>query len=228
MRSATTTGTLLVGWVVCPQCATRAGVDAELRWCCPGCLAVGTARPTEQDSLTHELRAEVKRLRAENVALRDGRAEAMEDARLAQAEVERLNEGIQRLQDKIEHMDGVDIERLQEIERLRAALAEMLESFTEPEDDNDILRRARAALGRGPMTDNTYTDLTRIGELLRERDKLREALRRQAIGRTRRVNGQHGPLLMHCAQCFSTWPASEPERHGDDCLCVNPGPSVND
>lgn len=33
-----------------------------------------------------------------------------------------------------------------EVERLRAALAEMLESFTEPEDDNDILRRARAAL----------------------------------------------------------------------------------
>ena len=30
--------------------------------------------------------------------------------------------------------------------RLRAALTEMLESFTEPEDDNDILRRARAAL----------------------------------------------------------------------------------
>lgn len=35
-----------------------------------------------------------------------------------------------------------------ENERLRAALTEMLESFTEPEDDNDILRRARAALGR--------------------------------------------------------------------------------
>jgi hypothetical protein len=34
-----------------------------------------------------------------------------------------------------------------EIARLRAALAEMLESFTDPEDDNDILRRARAALG---------------------------------------------------------------------------------
>ena len=34
-----------------------------------------------------------------------------------------------------------------ENERLRAALSEMLESFTEPEDDNDILRRARAALG---------------------------------------------------------------------------------
>jgi len=32
------------------------------------------------------------------------------------------------------------------IKRLRAALTEMLESFTEPEDDNDILRRARAAL----------------------------------------------------------------------------------
>jgi hypothetical protein len=35
-----------------------------------------------------------------------------------------------------------------EAERLRAALAEMLQSFTEPEDDNDILRRARAALGQ--------------------------------------------------------------------------------
>jgi hypothetical protein len=33
-----------------------------------------------------------------------------------------------------------------ENERLRASLSEMLESFTEPEDDNDILRRARAAL----------------------------------------------------------------------------------
>ena len=32
------------------------------------------------------------------------------------------------------------------VERLRAALTEMLESFTEPEDDNDILRRARVAL----------------------------------------------------------------------------------
>jgi hypothetical protein len=36
--------------------------------------------------------------------------------------------------------------RSAEIDRLRAALREILESFTEPEDDNDILRRARAAL----------------------------------------------------------------------------------
>jgi hypothetical protein len=35
---------------------------------------------------------------------------------------------------------------LQTVERLRAALTLMLESFTEPEDDNDILRQARAAL----------------------------------------------------------------------------------
>lgn len=40
-----------------------------------------------------------------------------------------------------------DLERVRaENERLRASLSEMLESFTEPEDDNDILRRARAAL----------------------------------------------------------------------------------
>lgn len=32
------------------------------------------------------------------------------------------------------------------IRQLREVLSEMLESFTEPEDDNDILRRARAAL----------------------------------------------------------------------------------
>ena len=34
--------------------------------------------------------------------------------------------------------------------RLRAALSRMLESFTEPEDVNDILREAREALGRCP------------------------------------------------------------------------------
>jgi hypothetical protein len=43
-----------------------------------------------------------------------------------------------------------------EIERLRAALAEMLESFTEPEDDNDILRRARAALGTPGVPTDDY------------------------------------------------------------------------
>jgi hypothetical protein len=61
-----------------------------------------------------------------------------------------------------EELWRADVERLQaaeaecrnsrgfvaaENERLRASLSEMLESFTEPEDDNDILRRARAALG---------------------------------------------------------------------------------
>jgi hypothetical protein len=41
--------------------------------------------------------------------------------------------------------------------RLRAALSEMLESFTDPGDDNDILRRARAALDRDKaVTDHEF------------------------------------------------------------------------
>jgi hypothetical protein len=43
-----------------------------------------------------ELRAEIERLHAENIALRDGRAEAMEDARLAQAELEPLRAALRK------------------------------------------------------------------------------------------------------------------------------------
>jgi hypothetical protein len=51
-------------------------------------------------------------------------------------------------QEEREVLDSVDgwLAMQNEIDRLRAALAEILESFTDPEDDNDILRRARAAL----------------------------------------------------------------------------------
>lgn len=74
---------------------------------------------------------------------------------LAEPDALQLIEEVERLRAELSEagvalgQSGVYIERTRaENERLRAALSEMLESFTEPEDDNDILQRARAALAR--------------------------------------------------------------------------------
>ena len=63
-------------------------------------------------------------------------------------ELERLKAELQTERSWREELQFLTIDQAVEIGKLRAALTEMLESFTEPEDDNDILRRARDALGR--------------------------------------------------------------------------------
>lgn len=61
-------------------------------------------------------------------------------------EIQRLRTELHRLSEsrrgQRERADALEEQNA----RLRAALSEILESFTEPEDDNAILRRARAAL----------------------------------------------------------------------------------
>jgi predicted RNase H-like nuclease (RuvC/YqgF family) len=92
------------------------------------------------DALTREreeLRAEVERLQRENGAL--ARAYAACEKMLRER-TEQLNEA------EVEGFVSALVDEKDRTARLRAALTEMLESFTEPEDDNDILRRARAAL----------------------------------------------------------------------------------
>ena len=66
-------------------------------------------------------------------------------------ELERLKAELQTERSWREELQFLTIDQAVEIGKLRAALTEMLESFTEPEDDNDILRRARDALGRTYM-----------------------------------------------------------------------------
>lgn len=83
--------------------------------------------PIRQDVVMPEIERLYNELRAENAELRKNLVDTETAARWG------------------EHTEN-QLEA--EVERLRAALAEMLESFTEPEDDNDILRRARAALIR--------------------------------------------------------------------------------
>lgn len=50
--------------------------------------------------------------------------------------------------------------------------------------------------------------------------RLRDALRANAVHRTRAVNGKHQRLRMACSQCFTTWPAVESEQHKPGCLAA--------
>lgn len=98
----------------------------------------------EINALTHErdaLRAELEVAEAKDQAMMARLTHYCDLSDALRAEVEKLTHENTSLRNSRAIVAA-------ENERLRTALTEMLESFTEPEDDNDILRRARAALSQ--------------------------------------------------------------------------------
>jgi hypothetical protein len=123
----------------------------SLAYCLDGFIAEHEHLTRERD----ELRASVEALLVLNQDLRaevefwkkrtEIEGEATMNAVTAAEELRAAVERLQRENGALARTHALAEEKLRE---RTEALAEMLESFTEPEDDNDILRRARAALER--------------------------------------------------------------------------------
>lgn len=76
----------------------------------------------------------------------------------------RLTVVVRQLSLEIKDRDAL----VSEVEAMRGALEEMLESFTEPEDDNDIIRRAKAALDQGKKLHQTAQDRQQPQQILEQ------------------------------------------------------------
>jgi septal ring factor EnvC (AmiA/AmiB activator) len=137
----------------------------EPAWVCPYChrdCVAEAERLTEleqlvkaNERLAEQVLAERAQARTDLTMLRDERDELRAELErqqhsidnIAQANVE-LSAENERLRAELHRVTESRRAQRERVQELHAALSEMLESFTEPEDDNDILRRARAALAR--------------------------------------------------------------------------------